>query len=121
MLGYGARLAYGCNIGAYFSGIASASVHGWLACRSFPRQRPRHICVMVRLELEGNLARAQAGRPHPTSARWRLRSVNPVDPRPDSDRRGLLVLKVRLRRARHPLGVVAMDLMVAGDAVVGVT
>jgi uncharacterized membrane protein YedE/YeeE len=30
MLGYGARLAYGCNIGAYFSGIASSSVHGWL-------------------------------------------------------------------------------------------
>ena len=29
-LGYGARIAYGCNIGAYFSGIASASVHGWL-------------------------------------------------------------------------------------------
>ena len=30
MLGYGARLAYGCNIGAYFSGIASGSVHGWV-------------------------------------------------------------------------------------------
>ena len=30
MLGYGARIAYGCNIGAYFSGIASASLHGWL-------------------------------------------------------------------------------------------
>ena len=30
MLGYGARIAYGCNIGAYFSGIASASVHGWV-------------------------------------------------------------------------------------------
>jgi uncharacterized protein len=30
MLGYGARIAYGCNIGAYFSGIASSSVHGWL-------------------------------------------------------------------------------------------
>jgi uncharacterized membrane protein YedE/YeeE len=29
MLGYGARLAYGCNIGAYFSGIASSSLHGW--------------------------------------------------------------------------------------------
>jgi uncharacterized membrane protein YedE/YeeE len=29
MLGYGARIAYGCNIGAYFSGIASSSVHGW--------------------------------------------------------------------------------------------
>jgi hypothetical protein len=30
MLGYGARIAYGCNIGAYFSGIASGSLHGWL-------------------------------------------------------------------------------------------
>jgi hypothetical protein len=30
LLGYGARIAYGCNIGAYFSGIASSSVHGWL-------------------------------------------------------------------------------------------
>ena len=30
LLGYGARLAYGCNIGAYFSGISSASLHGWL-------------------------------------------------------------------------------------------
>jgi hypothetical protein len=30
MLGYGARIAYGCNIGAYFSGIASSSLHGWV-------------------------------------------------------------------------------------------
>ncbi len=30
LMGYGARLAYGCNIGAYFSGIASFSLHGWL-------------------------------------------------------------------------------------------
>lgn len=30
LLGYGARIAYGCNIGAYFSGIASSSVHGWV-------------------------------------------------------------------------------------------
>ncbi|MEM8811295.1 MAG: YeeE/YedE family protein [Pseudomonadota bacterium] len=29
-MGYGARLAFGCNIGAYFSGIASASAHGWV-------------------------------------------------------------------------------------------
>jgi len=29
LLGYGARIAYGCNIGAYFSGISSSSVHGW--------------------------------------------------------------------------------------------
>jgi hypothetical protein len=30
MLGYGARLAYGCNIGAFISGAASASLHGWI-------------------------------------------------------------------------------------------
>lgn len=30
MLGYGARLAFGCNIGAYFGGISSGSLHGWL-------------------------------------------------------------------------------------------
>jgi len=30
IMGYGARLAFGCNIGAYFSGIASGSLHGWL-------------------------------------------------------------------------------------------
>ena len=29
-LGYGARLAYGCNIGAFFSGVASTSLHGWV-------------------------------------------------------------------------------------------
>lgn len=30
MLGYGATIAFGCNIGAYFSGIVSGSLHGWL-------------------------------------------------------------------------------------------
>ena len=30
LMGYGARLAFGCNIGAYFSGIASSSLHGWV-------------------------------------------------------------------------------------------
>ena len=30
LMGYGARLAFGCNIGALLSGIASGSVHGWL-------------------------------------------------------------------------------------------
>jgi hypothetical protein len=30
LLGYGARVAFGCNIGAYFSGIASTSLHGWV-------------------------------------------------------------------------------------------
>ncbi len=30
LMGYGAVIAYGCNIGAFFSGIASGSLHGWL-------------------------------------------------------------------------------------------
>ncbi len=29
MMGYGARLAYGCNIGAFLGGIVSGSLHGW--------------------------------------------------------------------------------------------
>lgn len=29
-MGYGARLSYGCNIGAFISGAASTSLHGWL-------------------------------------------------------------------------------------------
>ncbi|GLY12306.1 hypothetical protein Bbad01_35220 [Bacillus badius] len=30
LMGYGARLSFGCNIGAYFGGIASFSLHGWV-------------------------------------------------------------------------------------------
>ena len=30
LMGYGSRIAYGCNIGAFFSGVASTSLHGWL-------------------------------------------------------------------------------------------
>jgi len=30
LLGYGARLSFGCNIGALVAGISSGSVHGWL-------------------------------------------------------------------------------------------
>lgn len=30
LMGYGARLAYGCNIGAYLGGISSLSLHGWV-------------------------------------------------------------------------------------------
>ncbi|MEM0923078.1 MAG: YeeE/YedE family protein [Pseudomonadota bacterium] len=29
MMGYGARLGYGCNIGAYLGGVVSGSLHGW--------------------------------------------------------------------------------------------
>lgn len=30
LLGYGSRIAFGCNIGAFFSGVASTSLHGWM-------------------------------------------------------------------------------------------
>lgn len=30
LMGYGARLAFGCNVGAFFSGVASGSLHGWV-------------------------------------------------------------------------------------------
>lgn len=30
LMGYGARLAFGCNIGALFSGISSLSLSGWV-------------------------------------------------------------------------------------------
>ena len=30
LMGYGARLAFGCNIGAFLGGIASGSLHGWI-------------------------------------------------------------------------------------------
>lgn len=30
MLGYSSRLAFGCNVGAMFSGISTGSIHGWI-------------------------------------------------------------------------------------------
>jgi hypothetical protein len=30
LMGYGARIGFGCNIGAYFGGVVSTSLHGWL-------------------------------------------------------------------------------------------
>lgn len=30
VLGYSARIAFGCNVGAFFSGISTGSVHGWV-------------------------------------------------------------------------------------------
>jgi uncharacterized membrane protein YedE/YeeE len=30
LMGYGARLSFGCNIGAFLGGIASGSLHGWI-------------------------------------------------------------------------------------------
>ena len=30
LMGYGAQISFGCNIGSYISGIISGSMHGWL-------------------------------------------------------------------------------------------
>ncbi|MEM7047027.1 MAG: YeeE/YedE family protein [Pseudomonadota bacterium] len=30
LLGYSSRMAFGCNIGAFFSGISTGSLHGWV-------------------------------------------------------------------------------------------
>ena len=30
LLGYGSTIAFGCNIGAFFGGVASGSLHGWI-------------------------------------------------------------------------------------------
>jgi hypothetical protein len=30
LMGWGARLGFGCNIGAFIGGIASGSLHGWV-------------------------------------------------------------------------------------------
>lgn len=30
MLGYTSRLAFGCNVGAFFSGVSTGSLHGWV-------------------------------------------------------------------------------------------
>lgn len=30
LMGYGATIAFGCNIGAFFNGIPSFSLHGWV-------------------------------------------------------------------------------------------
>jgi uncharacterized protein len=30
VLGYSSRLAFGCNVGALFSGISTGSIHGWI-------------------------------------------------------------------------------------------
>jgi len=47
LMGWGARLGFGCNIGAFVGGVASGSLHGWvwfaaalLGCRAGIRLRP---------------------------------------------------------------------------------
>src|SRR5579883_1141763 len=63
LLGYGARLAYGCNIGAYFSGISSASLHGWLwlVAAFIGSVLGTYLRPFFGLSVEGTLARARKG------------------------------------------------------------
>jgi uncharacterized protein len=63
LLGYGARLAYGCNIGAYFSGIVSSSLHGWLwLVAAFSGSvLGTYVRPWFGLSVERTLAEAQAG------------------------------------------------------------
>ncbi|RKZ35868.1 MAG: YeeE/YedE family protein [Gammaproteobacteria bacterium] len=65
LMGYGARLAFGCNIGAFFSGVASFSLHGWLwILAAFPgtwlgvRLRPLFAMDSVRAVAPQALAKA---------------------------------------------------------------
>ena len=62
LLGYGARLAYGCNIGAYFSGIVSSSLHGWLwLVAAFTGSvAGTYLRPLFGLTVEGSLTGAQA-------------------------------------------------------------
>jgi uncharacterized membrane protein YedE/YeeE len=63
LLGYGARLAYGCNIGAYFSGIASSSLHGWvwLAAAFAGSAFGTYLRPWFDLSVERSLAATQKG------------------------------------------------------------
>jgi hypothetical protein len=63
LLGYGARLAYGCNIGAYFSGISSASLHGWvwLVAAFIGSVLGTYMRPWFGLSVERTLTKAQAG------------------------------------------------------------
>jgi hypothetical protein len=62
-LGYSARLAYGCNIGTYFNGIASSSLHGglWLVAVFIGSIFGTYLRPLFGLSVEGNLTGAQRG------------------------------------------------------------
>jgi hypothetical protein len=53
LLGYGARLAFGCNIGAYFSGIASTSLHGWVWLAGALLGTPLGVALRRRARIDG--------------------------------------------------------------------
>jgi uncharacterized membrane protein YedE/YeeE len=53
LLGYGGRLAFGCNIGAYFSGIASTSLHGWVWLAGALLGTPIGVALRRRARIDG--------------------------------------------------------------------
>jgi hypothetical protein len=59
-LGYGARIAFGCNIGALVSGIASTSVHGWLWAAGALIGTPLGVHLRSRLASVGRDVAARA-------------------------------------------------------------
>lgn len=52
LMGYGGRIAFGCNIGAYVSGIASTSLHGWLWAAGAVIGTPLGVRLRGRLNLD---------------------------------------------------------------------
>lgn len=60
LLGYGARLAFGCNIGALLGGIASGSLHGWLwlLCG--------FIGNIIGVQIRGMMKLGVSGKPQPS-------------------------------------------------------
>ncbi len=81
LLGYGSRIAFGCNIGAYLSGIASTSLHGWLWAVG-PSSAPRLVCT----SRDGWRSPAAAPQPRPADPPPLLTSpsLGPRGPRASS-------------------------------------
>ena len=54
LMGYASRLAFGCNVGAFFSGISTGSVHGWVWFAAAFLGSYVGIYLRPRLGLEGS-------------------------------------------------------------------
>ena len=53
LLGYSSRLAFGCNVGAFFSGISTGSLHGWVWFAAAFAGSVLGVRLRPRLGLEG--------------------------------------------------------------------
>jgi uncharacterized membrane protein YedE/YeeE len=59
LLGYGARLAFGCNIGALLAGISSGSLHGWLWLVSGFAGNIAGVYLRIAFKLDSPIGKAQ--------------------------------------------------------------